>query len=195
MSTAGAVGATFAVALLCFAFGCSKPTTVVSPQPPKTPTTSASPNRALFEQVRAGRYQFSLSADELANAYTTVRTLEKLFKGDDLTSVRDAAELIDGAGHRVVDLAEDPPTLQDVDKNPKAFKEWRERAINDANDSIFEIRQAESVLLGMADFAKGENRSALIRVHQVVDEARDGLEVAIDAMDGTVEPYDPGGDQ
>lgn len=171
--------------------GCGGPPTPQNPLDPKTPPAAQLPTDTLFEQVRSGRYQFHLALDDIADALQRSRAAAKNLKGEPKVIVQDAVDAIDGAGARVADLAEDPPTAEAFAKDRNAYVAWRKTAINEANDALYELKSAASGVANLADFAGGANQTALVETHRALRLAIEGIELAIDELGGEIEPYAP----
>lgn len=171
-------------------FGCAKPEATTPPPPPPKHVKQVE-NDPLYEQIRSGRFQFRLALDDLAEAVNVVTAGRQGLKPADKAVLEEALEALDGAGRRVAELAEDPPDISTFEAQKLDYLKWRERAINEGNDAVFELKTAASAIANLSDFIEGQNRTALVEAHRALRRAIETVESGITEMDGMVEPYAP----
>ena len=147
---------------------------------PSTPATTR-------EEFRSSAYQIGIALDHIATALQVTQAAKKGLKGQSLARIEDALENINGAGSRLAEYVDVIPTEDAVKADPKSFEVTRKRQINDLNDSLFELREAESIALNAADFANEPAKSHLDTAGKAIAIAEDDIIGAIEALGGKAE--------
>ena len=155
--------------------------------PPAANQPPASPEDALYQQLRAGAFQLGAAQDSLAEA---LRAVQDLNVGPAARQAQqDAEALLDSAGASLGDFLE-PPARGKIAEEFAAHDEMRVKAIEAANDALHETREAAGILRSLAD----EGVDGAAQAAELADLAANDLQSAIDALGGQVEDPAPEAD-
>lgn len=164
----------------CALAGCGDRPGTVSPAPPaKSAEAPSTPERAVYEEVRAGAVQIGAVTESISAALDEVRKLAGRERGDRRQALSDAADFLDSAGATLVDHAVEPPAFDAFAKDFPAQDERRLQAIEAANDARVDAQSAQNTLAGLG----GEAASLAERVAGIVAD----IEEAIATLGGEVE--------
>jgi len=94
----------------------------------------------------------------------------------------DVVDMIDACGESLADYSEEPPAADKIKADFAVFDDRRLKAIEAANDSLMDLREALGIIDGMIDDFHG---SELVKA----DDLRGLLRSAMDDVEGTVTGY------
>lgn len=183
------------IAVLVFVLaGCASPgPDTVRPGSPSQGSESPKPEPVDVDR-RAfvlAEEQFGEILEDLAQAREQVVTAKKAVPSSGRDAIDAVLDLVDAAAGRVADLNNELPT----DETWKSFKAkqqaTKKRWVDDLNDSLFEVAEARRAVESLGDFAPQERKGPYSLATVALGDATTGLEVAIEALGGTVEPVDP----
>ncbi|HMS57196.1 MAG TPA: hypothetical protein PKA27_17565, partial [Fimbriimonadaceae bacterium] len=177
--------------LVCVGCGSSAPdgpTVSGSNPPPPAKAGEVDVERKAFALVEE---QFGEILEDLAQAREQIVIAKKAVPSSGRDSIDVVIDLVDAAAGRVADLNNDLPT----DETWKTFKTklaaTKKQWVNDLNDSLFEVAEAKRAVESLGDFASDERKVPYSMAGSSFADASTGLEVAIEALGGTVEQVDP----
>lgn len=179
--------------------GCSGPSSAPKPAAqvsaaPAPVAPPADPAKALYEQVRAGVYQYGAASDAIDDALDTARDLAKTADGDAKQSLLDVVDFLNDAGGSLGDHTDDPK-LEDFRQDFAGRDDERKKAISDGNDALEGLLQAQNTARDLVKAApaplKDDTQDMLDNIDTAVDAVRDGIH----AYGGEVRPgNDPRGE-
>lgn len=160
--------------------GCGDP--AASPKPAqavKPADAPAAPERAVYEELRAGAIQLGAVTQSISEALASARELAARERGDRRQALSDAAAYLDSAGATLADHAVEPPEYDAFAKDFAAQDERRLQAIEAANDARVDAQSAQHTLGDLG----GDATSLADRVAAIVAD----IEEAIITLGGEVE--------
>ncbi len=141
------------------------------------------PEDTLFEQMRAGAFQFTGVIETLDAA---VGKLKDVKPGSDAAlkaGLEELTEAIDAAGAALADYTDEPDRARLAKKFPE-YDERRIRAIGDANDALHNLDEAAGIATTLAS---DKNLDELNDVADLLDLAIEDIKDAIASLGGKVE--------
>jgi hypothetical protein len=138
-----------------------------------------SPERRLFEQVRAGAVQLGGVSEALAGLLRRTHGSAAVARGQAREALDEAAAYLDSAGATIADHAVEPPPFEEFVKDLPLRGQGRLRAIEAANDARVDLQSAATILseAGPEGATLSEEARSLVA----------DLEEAIGALGGSVE--------
>lgn len=181
------------IALVLLLAGCASGSKVVADtgKPSGSPAhTSASdvpadPNESIYEQMRAGAFQYGSIIDGFGDEIALTLKLKPLAKGDQKDAIENLLSILDSAGGSLEDF-QDAPTKESVAQDFKSADDRRLKAIDGGNDALHLIREAQ----GSLEDLSGLNSSQVNELAKMLDLSEQDLIEAIEAWGGKAEAPD-----
>ncbi len=149
---------------------------------------SADPETALYEKIKAARYQIGIATDRLE---ATVHLAQGMAQGEE-AEVREALNLVAAslasAGSLVAEYDEEPPALEAFKATFAEQDEARLKAIeacNSAHKSVMDAATLADELL--ASEPPEDAKKALTEIRAGINEAEQALKDAVTEMNGVLE--------
>ncbi|HRI44220.1 MAG TPA: hypothetical protein PLL78_12470 [Fimbriimonadaceae bacterium] len=145
------------------------------------------PEQALYELCRAGTVQMNGAADSIEETLQTAKSVLPIATGDAVQGIKEAIELIDGAGAGIADYTAPIPGM---DRFPEVAAEQDERrlkAIQAGNDAIRDLKEAAGILESLVQSTAATLRKGIGEVIELVDVCVRDLYDAVEALGGRVE--------
>lgn len=140
----------------------------------------SSPEEAVHEQLRAGRFQLEGSLDSIEAALNAAKALDKEAKGETKETLDDVVDRINSVGDVLANQKVETPSLAEVKKNFGTQDDARLKAIDDVNDSLTELRETQKIIDALAESAPDP---------KAYDDLSALLDTAIEDTHGTLEAF------
>jgi hypothetical protein len=159
---------------------------------PAATATGQTPEQTLYQQLRSGSFQLGAAVISIEDTYKAANEAQtKLRKfGNAQSAMQDVLDFLDSAGKGVAEYSDVPPAPEEVAKAFADFDEARLKAIESANDSLHDLREALGILEGLASEPGAEVAQAAISVKSLLAVAIDDVWGAIEALGGVPEASD-----
>jgi hypothetical protein len=148
------------------------------------------PTQRLYEQVHSARFQLDAALDSIEAAYRKARDLEA---GASDSAVKEklafVTRILDETGRAMAEHGGPEPTPEDVDREPDKFTSGRVAIVDDANDSLHDLRDAKETL-GLA-VSLGFDPQQADELSGLIDVTMEDLRGVIRALGGQEEVPSP----
>ncbi len=156
---------------------------------PRTVEVPKDPAEKLREQLRSGAVQISAARESLESAGKAAGELRKA-KGaskEIKDGMHDAADLFEDASRNLGKFADEPAPLAEFRKDLKTGEARRKAAIVACNDALHGLSDAQGIIGSLSDTTPGKLQNPLEGVDGFLDEAKDAVKGALEALGGKEE--------
>ncbi len=155
------------------------------------PAAPKDPDQALFDQIRSGAYQIGSAIDAIESVRKTTKEIASREAGATQKALVMITSQLDAAGKALVEFSDEPPTFEEFKKNFSAQDERRLKAIDAANESLNDLRDAQDIVGDLLDSHPPEpENTELDNADSDLEECVQAVQDAIKAMGGKVNSPD-----
>lgn len=171
--------------------GCRRSEPHPSAQAQQAPAPAPEdPEHKLYEQVRTGTYQLGEGLDSLQSAEEMAKKLAKVAGGTAARGFNDLIKKLDAAGEDLEDYTSEVPAFDQFKANLSAEDDQRLNAIDDSNDALGYIADAQDIVENLLAGAPEEAKPQVQKIQDQLDDCVDSVESAIVEMGGKVDQDD-----